>query len=112
MLNYCKCLQINSTFFQGITARLRSETTLPTKWIVARVQTGTAIGANSAPHHLALELLRWSWLLSQMMEHGSGPVGRIGVRTDFLSWPLYGGVLQSGRQHLDARGEAAGPPIV
>lgn len=37
-LNCCKCLQIKSTFFQAITARLRSETTLPLKWIVARVQ--------------------------------------------------------------------------
>jgi hypothetical protein len=55
LLNYCKCLQINSTFFQGITARLRSETTLPLKWIVARVQIGTAIGATSVPHHLAQE---------------------------------------------------------
>jgi hypothetical protein len=55
LLNCCKRLQINSTFFQVITARLRSETTLPLKWIVARVQTGTAIGANSVPHHLAQE---------------------------------------------------------
>jgi hypothetical protein len=38
LLNCCKCLQINSTFFQAIAARLRSETTLPLKWIVARVQ--------------------------------------------------------------------------
>jgi ABC-type uncharacterized transport system YnjBCD ATPase subunit len=53
LLNYCKCLQINSPFFQGITARLRSETTLPTKWIVAPVQIGTVKGAKSVPHHLA-----------------------------------------------------------
>jgi hypothetical protein len=39
-----------------IAARLRSETTLPLKWIVARVQTGTAIGATSVPHHLAQKL--------------------------------------------------------
>jgi hypothetical protein len=55
LLNCCKCLQINSTFFQAITARLRSETTLPLKGIAARVQTGTAIGATSVPHHLAQE---------------------------------------------------------
>ena len=60
----------------------------------------------------ALAVLRWSWLLSQTMEHGSGPVVRIGVRPDFLSWPLYGRALQSGHQHLDARGEPAGAPIV
>ena len=53
LLNCCKCLQINSTFFQAITARLRSETTLPIKWIVARVQTGTAKGAKSVLLHLA-----------------------------------------------------------
>ena len=34
-------------------ARLRSETTLPTKWIGARVQIGTAKGAKSVLHHLA-----------------------------------------------------------
>jgi len=34
-------------------ARLRSETTLPTKWIGARVQIGTAKGAKSLLHHLA-----------------------------------------------------------
>src|ERR1035438_1283927 len=34
-------------------ARLRSETTLPIKWIAARVQTGTAKGAKSVLHHLA-----------------------------------------------------------
>jgi hypothetical protein len=35
------------------TARLRSETTLPIKWIAARVQIGTAKGAKSMLHHLA-----------------------------------------------------------
>ena len=34
-------------------ARLRSETTLPIKWIAARVQIGTAKGAKSVLHHLA-----------------------------------------------------------
>jgi hypothetical protein len=34
-------------------ARLRSETTLPIKWIAARVQIGTAQGAKSVLHHLA-----------------------------------------------------------
>ena len=34
-------------------ARLRSETTLPIKWIAARVQIGTAKGARSVLHHLA-----------------------------------------------------------
>ena len=34
-------------------ALLRSETTLPIKWIAARVQTGTAKGAKSVLHHLA-----------------------------------------------------------
>ena len=53
LLNCCKCLQINSTFFQAITARLRSETTLPIKWIAARVQIGTAKGAKSVLPHLA-----------------------------------------------------------
>ena len=37
-LNCCKWLQINSLFFQAVTARLRSETTLPIKWIAAWVQ--------------------------------------------------------------------------
>jgi len=32
---------------------LRSETTLPIKWIAARVQIGTAKGAKSVLHHLA-----------------------------------------------------------
>jgi hypothetical protein len=36
----------------AITARLRSETTPPIKWIAARVQTGTAKGAESVRHHL------------------------------------------------------------
>jgi hypothetical protein len=35
------------------TARLRSETTLPLKWIAARVQIGTAKGAKSVLPHLA-----------------------------------------------------------
>ena len=34
-------------------ARLRSKTTLPIKWIAARVQIGTAKGAKSVLHHLA-----------------------------------------------------------
>ena len=34
-------------------ARLRSETTLPIKWIAARVQVGTAKGAKSVLPHLA-----------------------------------------------------------
>jgi hypothetical protein len=37
----------------AIAARLRSETTLPIKWIAARVQIGTAQGAKSVLHHLA-----------------------------------------------------------
>jgi len=37
----------------AIAARLRSETTLPIKWIAARVQMGTAKGAKSVLHHLA-----------------------------------------------------------
>ena len=37
----------------AITARLRSETTLPIKWIAARVQIGAAKGAKSVHHHLA-----------------------------------------------------------
>jgi hypothetical protein len=37
----------------AITARLRSETTLPIQWIAARVQIGTAKGAKSRLHHLA-----------------------------------------------------------
>ena len=37
----------------AIPARLRSETTLPIKWIAARVQIGTAKGAKSVLHHLA-----------------------------------------------------------
>jgi hypothetical protein len=36
-----------------IAARLRKETTLPMKWIVARVQIGTSNGARSVLH-------RWS----------------------------------------------------
>jgi hypothetical protein len=52
-LNCCKWLQINRLFFQAVTARLRSETTLPIKWIAARVQIGTAKGAKSVLHHLA-----------------------------------------------------------
>ena len=35
------------------TARLRSETTLPIKWIATRVQMGTAKGAKSVLPHLA-----------------------------------------------------------
>jgi hypothetical protein len=53
LLNCCKWLQINRPFFQAITARLRSETTLPIKWIAARVQIGTAKGAKSVLPHLA-----------------------------------------------------------
>ena len=37
----------------AIPARLRSETTLPIKWIAARGQIGTAKGAKSVLHHLA-----------------------------------------------------------
>jgi hypothetical protein len=37
----------------AVAARLRSETTLPIKWIAARVQIGTAKGAKSVLHHLA-----------------------------------------------------------
>jgi len=37
----------------AIAARLRSETTLPIKWIAARVQIGTAKGAKTVLHHLA-----------------------------------------------------------
>jgi hypothetical protein len=37
----------------AIAARLRSETTLPIKWIAARVQIGTAKEAKSVLHHLA-----------------------------------------------------------
>jgi hypothetical protein len=37
----------------AIAAWLRSETTLPIKWIAARVQIGTAKGAKSVLHHLA-----------------------------------------------------------
>ena len=37
----------------AIAARLRSETTLPIKWIAARAQIGTAKGAKSVLHHLA-----------------------------------------------------------
>ena len=53
LLNCCKWLQIKRTFFQAVTARLRSETTLPIKWIAARVQIGTAKGAKSVLPHLA-----------------------------------------------------------
>ncbi len=37
----------------AIAVRWRSETTLPVKWIAARVQIGTAKGAKSLLHHLA-----------------------------------------------------------
>ncbi|MCX6926463.1 MAG: hypothetical protein NT154_25130 [Verrucomicrobia bacterium] len=37
----------------AIAVRLRNETTLPGKWIAARVQIGTAKGAKSVLHHLA-----------------------------------------------------------
>jgi REP element-mobilizing transposase RayT len=37
----------------AIAARLRKETTLPIKWIAARVQIGTAKGAKAVLHHLA-----------------------------------------------------------
>ena len=37
----------------AITTRLRSETTLPIKWIAARVQIGTAKGPKSVLPHLA-----------------------------------------------------------
>ena len=37
----------------AISARLPSETTLPIKWIAARVQIGTAKGAKSVLLHLA-----------------------------------------------------------
>jgi hypothetical protein len=73
LLNCCKCLQINRTFFQAATecelpppqlwtldfrlwtfgCRLRSKTTLPLKWIAVRVQTGTAKWHKSVPPHLA-----------------------------------------------------------
>ena len=43
----------SSFILRAIAVRLRSETTLPTKWIAARVQIGTAKGAKSALHHLA-----------------------------------------------------------
>jgi hypothetical protein len=48
---------LHSAFFihpsPAIAARLRSETTLPIKWIAARVQIGTAKGAKSVLPHLA-----------------------------------------------------------
>ncbi len=48
---------LHSAFFihpsPAIAARLQSETTLPIKWIVARVQIGTAKGAQSVLQHLA-----------------------------------------------------------
>ena len=53
LLNCCKWLQINRPFFQAVTARLRSEATLPIKRIAARVQIGTAKGAKSVAHLLA-----------------------------------------------------------
>jgi len=37
----------------AMAARLRNETTLPIKWIAARVQVGTAKGAKSVLPHLA-----------------------------------------------------------
>jgi hypothetical protein len=37
----------------AIAARLRKETTLPVKWIAARVQIGTTKGAKAVLHHLA-----------------------------------------------------------
>ena len=37
----------------AVAARLRSETTLPIKWIAARVQIGTVKGAKSVLPHLA-----------------------------------------------------------
>jgi len=53
LLNCCKWLEINRLFFQAVTARLQSETTLPIKWIAARVQIGTAKGTKSVLRHLA-----------------------------------------------------------
>jgi hypothetical protein len=43
----------SSFILRASAARLRSETTLPIKWIAARVQIGTAKGAKSVLHHLA-----------------------------------------------------------
>jgi len=43
----------SSFILRAIAARLRSETTLPIKWIAARVQIGTAKGAKSVLPHLA-----------------------------------------------------------
>ena len=53
LLNWCKWLQINRLFLQAITARLRSETILPIKWIAVRVQIGPAKGAKAVLPHLA-----------------------------------------------------------
>jgi hypothetical protein len=43
----------SSFILRATAARLWSETTLPIKWIAARVQIGTAKGAKSVLHHLA-----------------------------------------------------------
>ena len=43
----------SSFILRVIAARLRSETTLPIKWIATRVQIGTAKGAKSVLPHLA-----------------------------------------------------------
>jgi hypothetical protein len=49
----CEILHPSSFIPRAIAARLRSETTLPIKWIAARVQIGTAKGAKSVLPHLA-----------------------------------------------------------
>ena len=43
----------SSFILRATAARLRSETTLPIKWIAARVQIVTAKGAKPVLHHLA-----------------------------------------------------------
>ena len=43
----------SSFILRAIPARLRSETTLPIKWLAARAQIGTAKGAKSVLPHLA-----------------------------------------------------------
>jgi hypothetical protein len=44
----------------AIAARLRNETTLPIKWIAARVQIGTTKGAKAVLHHFICSSSRLS----------------------------------------------------
>ena len=80
-MSYELCLKCNES------RRRRSEMRLPLRaaqsnaGVGSPVERGQTVDWNSSWAHgsRALAVLRWSWLLSQMMGHRSGPDGRTGL---------------------------------